>query len=216
VPTQQSKQHINTPKADEEVIARSGENVELPLSKTAETRNENSDIVDLCIQEYIALRAEQRTRLDSANRIIHYYAIVLAALTVGILSLMKDNRSLFDLLFPNILLLIPLVSLPFAFAQQNEELFVRDIGDYFETIKEQITGKKDGRYWCWENHHNLTVSTSLIWKITGIFRSGLLIIFSALSLAFFYAIAYPRLVSPALWIHEFSCDLLPKNSTNLK
>jgi hypothetical protein len=138
------------------------------------------DFLQLHIQEYIALRSEQRTRLDSANKIIHYSAIVIAALTAGLIALYKEvDIDKFNNAFSNVLLLFPIIALPFAFTQQNEEILVRRIGDYFSKIKEKITDSEDSGYWNWENWHDTKVS--IILHMTAFFRSGLLIIFSVIS-----------------------------------
>lgn len=138
-------------------------------------------IVNLCIQEYIALRSEQRVRLESANKIINYYAIVIAAVIGGLLSLGKALEvETFRWFFQNVLLLIPIITMPFAFTQQNEEIFVRHIGAYLEQLKAQISAAGDSRYWLWETYHSSKAPPRL--KFTGMFRAGLLIIFSGLSL----------------------------------
>lgn len=140
-----------------------------------------SGIVDLCIQEYVALRSEQRVRLESANKIINYYAIVIAAVIAGLLSLGKSLEvETFRWFFQNVLLLIPIITMPFAFTQQNEEIFVRHIGEYLEQLKAQISAAGDSRYWLWETYHSSKAPRRL--KFTGMFRAGLLIIFSGLSL----------------------------------
>jgi len=148
--------------------------------------------INLHIQEYIALRAEQRTRLDSANRIIHYYAILLAAVIVGLVNVYKNgDEGIFNSVFPIVLLSIPAITIPFVFAQQNEEIIVRNIGDYFNKIKAQISRENDNKYWNWEGHHYDRLTdispiglTSL--QITAFSRAGLLIFFSMASLIVYY------------------------------
>jgi len=147
-------------------------------------------MIDLSIQEYIALRAEQRTRLDSANKIIHYYTVVLGAVIVGLLSMFKnDNPTLFIPVFHYTMLLVPLVTLPFAFTQQNEELFVRHIGKYFDEMKSQLSSREGLRFWGWEDFHNESIPREM--RITGVFRAGLLIFFAALSLILFALTSHP-------------------------
>jgi hypothetical protein len=137
--------------------------------------------IALCVQEYTNLRSEQRTRLDSANKIIHYSAIVIAAVIAGLLTLYKEVDVVkFNSAFQSVLLLFPLLTMPFALTQQNEEIIVRRIGDYFTEIKGRITKKDDTNYWHWENWHN--GKGTLILLVTAFFRSGLLIIFAFLSL----------------------------------
>jgi hypothetical protein len=158
----------------------------LPQNVGAVAEINEEDAVDeshlqLHIQEYIALRSEQRTRLDSANKIIHYSAIVIAALIAGLITLYKDTEAgKFDEAFKNVLLLFPLVSMPFALTQQNEEIMVRRIGDYFSEMKGKIKGYAPSEYWGWENWHNKKGLHIL--HITGFFRAGLLIIFSLCSM----------------------------------
>jgi len=162
----------------------------------------DKQIIDLCIQEYIALRSEQRTRLDSANKIINYYALVVAAAVGGLLTVYtRVDPATFKSAFQLVMLLIPLVTLPFAFTQQNEEIFVRHIGKYCDELKSQISSKVDHRYWLWEDYHNLKVSQSRMLRFTGFFRSGLLILFSVISLLILttsYAVA-GELVWPLEW-----------------
>jgi len=137
---------------------------------------------ELHIQEYLALRAEQRTRLDSANKIIHYYAVVIAALILGLLNAYRSsgNTQDFELILQNILLLLPAISMPFAFAQQNEEIIVRNIGDYFRDLKSMITYVGDSSYWQWEERHNRNKAFVLL--LTSGARSVLLIAIAVLSL----------------------------------
>lgn len=149
-------------------------------------------ILNLHVQEYIALRAEQRTRLDSANRIIHYYAILLAAVIIGLVNVYKNGEEgVFNSVFPIVLLSIPVVTIPFVFAQQNEEIIVRNIGDYFRQIKSRISNEKDDRYWKWEGYHysqlsDISSSGVRSLQLTAFFRAGLLIFFSTASLIVYY------------------------------
>jgi hypothetical protein len=148
--------------------------------------------LELHLQEYIQLRAEQRARLDSANKIIHYYAIMLAALIAGLLTVYKTGGGeAFNSVFPVALLIIPAVTVPFVFAQQNEEMIVRNIGDYFRTIKGRITSDEaDESYWTWEQYHASKLTgvniKSFSLGITAVFRAGLLLFFSAFSLVAYY------------------------------
>jgi hypothetical protein len=158
----------------------------------------SEDVINLCVQEYVALRAEQRTRLDSANRIIHYYAVVIGAVIVGLLSIYRNaSETAFLSAFHYTMLLIPMITLPFAFAQQNEEIFVRHIGDYFEEMKLCISKDGDDAYWGWESYHNRPGPREL--RFTGLFRSGLLIIFSVVGLLLFIATSHP-----IEWYHNFT------------
>src|ERR1051325_7509324 len=149
-------------------------------------------IIDLHLQEYIALRAEQRTRLDSANKIIHYYAIVLAAVVVGLVTVYKNGgEAAFNSIFPLILLSLPVITIPFVLAQQNEEIIVRNIGDYFRLIKGRISSQTDERYWTWEEYHytqlsDLNTTKSFSLKLTAFSRAGLLIFFSIMSLVVYH------------------------------
>ncbi len=144
--------------------------------------NDRVEKRDLHIQEYLALRAEQRGRLDSANKIIHYYAVVIAALILGLLNAYRgiDNIQSFNIMLQNILLLLPAISMPFAFAQQNEEIIVRNIGDYFRDLKGMITFMGDTSYWGWEDRHNQNKAFILLF--TSGARSVLLIAMAMLSL----------------------------------
>jgi hypothetical protein len=162
----------------------------------------DEQVIALCIQEYIALRSEQRTRLDSANKIINYYALIVAAAIGGLLTVYtRADPATFKSAFQLVLLLIPLVTLPFAFTQQNEEIFVRHIGKYCDELKAQISSKTDRSYWRWEDYHNRTLSYSPMLRFTGFFRSGLLIIFSIISLLLLMISNYliGELVSPFEW-----------------
>lgn len=174
-----------------------------PVEAAGQGAPRGEDFLNLNIQEYVALRSEQRTRLDSANKIIHYSAIVLAALTAGLLTLYKDvgkDQSLlgglltfgdnaakdqFENIFKNLLLLFPLISMPFALTQQNEEILVSRIGDYLDERRGRIAESLgDDEFWLWERWHNTHWSVALY--VTAFFRSTLLIFFAALSLGLYY------------------------------
>lgn len=144
----------------------------------------------LRLQEYIALRAEQRTRLDGANRIIQYYVAIIAGIATGFIALFRTSASTqlgtatqassttadYQYIVGLIFLCIPALTMPFALTQHNEELFVLRIGKYLEKCKEDISEKGDGRYWNWEEFHYS--ETTLAFTISGIFRSGLLLLFA--------------------------------------
>jgi hypothetical protein len=158
------------------------------------------DKLNLHLQEYAALRAEQRTRLDSANKIIHYSAVVLAAVVVGLLSLYKTaEHAVFMGTFRVVLLLVPVVILPFAFTQQNEEIFVRHIGNYLNELKNKITSNQDPCYWTWETFHAEKQPRVLI--VTGFFRASLLIIFSVLAQVSYYGF-FGLPSSPQAWFQR--------------
>jgi hypothetical protein len=200
--------HIVSPSAHEvsELAKDSKAMLNLP-DKVSMNVLRPEDVINLCIQEYVALRAEQRTRLDSANRIIHYYAVVIGAVIVGLLSIYRNaSETAFLSAFHNTMLLIPMITLPFAFAQQNEEIFVRHIGDYFEEMKLRISKNGDDSYWGWEKYHNQPWPYEL--RFTGFFRSGLLIIFSVLSLLLFIATSDPRGWYHNLTILSRSCAVV--------
>jgi hypothetical protein len=165
------------------------------------------DRLNLHLQEYGALRAEQRTRLDSANKIIHYSAVVLAAVIVGLLSLYKStDPPIFKATFRIVLLLVPVVVLPFAFTQQNEEILVRHIGNYLRKLKEEISFEDDQSYWGWETFHAKEQPWELL--VTGFFRAGLLIIFSVLALLSYYSFfGWP--ISPLRWLQIVEPFSLP-------
>lgn len=74
--------------------------------------------IQLHIKEYEALRAEQRTRLDSANKIIHYSALISAAFVGGIVT---AYGKIPQEVLRAVVLLVPAVLMPFALTQQNEE-----------------------------------------------------------------------------------------------
>ena len=176
--------------------------IELPplsaMRKRAET-GVDKQVIDLCIEEYVALRSEQRTRLDLANKIINYYALVLAAAIGGLLTLhTRVDPDTFRSVFQLVLLFIPLVTLPFAFTQQNEEIFVRHIGKYCDELKSHISSNTDRCYWQWEDYHNRTLTRSRLMRFTGFFRSGLLIFFSLVSLLISYAVA-GEVITPVQW-----------------
>lgn len=143
-------------------------------------------LLSLHIQEYIALRSEQRTRLDSANKIIHYYAILLGAISAASLAVYKTQGDTFDQVFPYILLLVPLLSIPFAFAQQNEEIIVRNIGTYIIHLKNNISENDIGNFWNWESYHISSMLEDKPKLITSAFRATLLLFFSSFSLILFY------------------------------
>lgn len=183
--------------SESEGINDAEEPVNFSKTKSPEVQLRREDVINLCIQEYIVLRAEQRTRLDSANKIIHYYAVVIGAVIVGLLSIYKNGgEAAFLTSFHNAMLLIPLITLPFAFTQQNEEIFVRHIGDYLEGMKSQISEAGDDAYWGWEKYHNRPSPCEL--QLTGVFRAGLLIIFSLISLLLFGVTSHP-----IEWFHNF-------------
>jgi hypothetical protein len=147
------------------------------------TLSTNNDLLSLHIEEYIALRAEQRTRLDSANKIIHYYAILIGVIIAALITVYQESKTAFDEIFPLLLLLLPLFTIPFALTQQNEEILVRSIGSYFEKLKKKIS--EDGDFWKWEEHHIPKITEYEPQLITSLFRASLLISFSILSLILF-------------------------------
>src|SRR5437867_5557941 len=97
------------------------------------------DYLNLRIQEYNALRAEQRTRLDAANRLIHYNVLVIGFVIAGLLASYKhDNIQEFRNAFQTVLLMLPLLSMPFTFTQWNDEIIVDNIGRYIEKMAKII------------------------------------------------------------------------------
>lgn len=135
------------------------------------------------LKEYEALRAEQRTRLDSANKIIHYSALITAAFIGGMVT--AYGRVPIDVLRV-LLLLMPAVLMPFALTQQNEEIMVRKIGEYFDRLRERIDPAGQYVFWEWERDHNSDERPATL--ITGFFRSGLLLILSALGLCIYVGV----------------------------
>ena len=129
------------------------------------------------LKEYEALRAEQRTRLDSANKIIHYSAVITAAFIGGTLT--AYGRVPINVLRV-FLLLMPAVLMPFALTQQNEEIMVRKIGEYFDRLRDSIDPAGEYVFWEWERNHNSDERPATL--VTGFFRSGLLLILSAFGL----------------------------------
>ena len=144
------------------------------------------DYLSLRLKEYEALRAEQRTRLDAANRLIHYNVLVIGALIAGVAASYKhDNLPEFNNAILNVFLLIPLISMPFAFTQWNDEIIVGRIGKYIGEIKEQLgVDKSDKAFWKWEDRHTSNRPPRLV--ITAIIRSGFFPLTAAVSLVMYY------------------------------
>lgn len=139
------------------------------------------DYLTLHIQEYNALRAEQRTRLDAANRLIHYNVLVIGFVIAGLLASYKhDNINEFMSAFQTALLMLPLLSMPFTFTQWNDEIIVDNIGQYLEKMTTKITSETEVNYWEWEREHNATKPWVL--QVTAIIRSGFFTFFSIASL----------------------------------
>jgi hypothetical protein len=102
----------------------------------------------------------------------------------------------FNSVFEYVLLLIPLVTLPFAFTQQNEEIIVRQIGEHLGHLKKEFG---DASVRDWEQFHGSTRSVTLLF--TSAFRASLLIIFSFLS--FVFAFIRPLLLGEGLaWFRQ--------------
>ncbi|HRI04780.1 MAG TPA: hypothetical protein PLL77_13650 [Pyrinomonadaceae bacterium] len=150
---------------------------------------EDSDLLELHIQEYVALRAEQRTRLDSANKIINYYAIILGVIVTGLVSVYNQDLSrqegarIFNSIFALVLLILPLITAPFAFTQQNEEIIVRSIGSYFKKLKQNISTNPS--FWGWEDYHVPKIKRDPPQFLTSSARASLLVFFSILSWGIF-------------------------------
>ncbi len=137
-----------------------------------------SELLQLHIAEYNALRAEQRQRLDSQNKVIQVLTVMIAAAASAIIAL--KARGIDNWTISTILLIMPFLFLPFALTQQNEEMMVRRIGSYIVTLRALITESADERYWRWEAFHTSTISWPLY--ITGFFRQALVSIFALISL----------------------------------
>ena len=150
-------------------------------SSNSDGRLSEEDYLNLRIKEYEALRAEQRTRLDAANKLIHYNVLVIGFVIAGLIAgYRQGNMTEFNNALLTALLLIPLLSMPFTFTQWNDEIIVDNIGRYLEKVKEQITYEGDPSYWRWEEHHNS--EKPVVLKITAAVRSGLFPIFALCSL----------------------------------
>lgn len=148
--------------------------LEALASETQQVANDKKglteqDYLSLRLKEYEVLRAEQRTRLDAANRLIHYNVLVIGALIAGAAASYKTDG--FTNVLLNVFLVMPLISMPFAFAQWNDEIIVGRIADYInEKLKTQIGVDKDKKYWEWEKLHTSDRPPRLV--ITAIVRSG--------------------------------------------
>jgi hypothetical protein len=154
------------------------------------------DYINLRIQEYNTLRSEQRTRLDAANRLIHYNVLVIGAIVAGLIAIYKtENMNIFPYALQNALLLLPLLSMPFTFTQWNDEIIVDDIGRYLDRMKGQITNEGDSNYWNWEKEHNLYKHTIL--TITAVIRSGFFPLFALCSLIAHQVYHYDH--RPSFW-----------------
>ena len=154
---------------------------QLTEGKSNEHGLSKQDYINLQIQEYNTLRSEQRTRLDAANRLIHYNVLVIGAVAAGLIAIYKtENMNIFPYALQNALLLLPLLSMPFTFTQWNDEIIVDDIGRYLDKMKGQITDEGDSQYWNWEKTHNLAKHPVL--TITALVRSGVFPLFALCSL----------------------------------
>src|ERR1022692_4855720 len=135
----------------------------------------HSDLLQLHIAEYNALRAEQRQRLDLQNKQIQYFGAIVAAAAVALIAFSHDGNRKWEL--STFLLVLPILLLPFGLTQQNEEMMVRRLGAYLPNLKNLITSAEDHRYWEWEAFH--VESTFWPLYVTGFFRQSLTSFFAA-------------------------------------
>ena len=147
---------------------------------TQETNQRIERIANSYLEEYRALREEQRTRLSITSNMINILVVIVAAVISATVPMIKDSK--FDIL-ANIMLLVPIITTPLVLIYYDNQFMVYRIGKYLsESLYPKLRKLTNDDIFLWDAWH---VSSSSKLAIVAFGRNLFLVLVISLPIIFF-------------------------------